>query len=235
IRFVGDAEARIREDYLRILRFFRFYAWYGDPAEGPDAEGLSACASLAEGIDTLSRERVGAEMKKLLAAPDPAPALATMQAAGVLRAALPGADARHMAALVHFEAGRAPRWSRRLAVIGGDALAANLRLSRAEAAEITRLRDATLEGGAPARLGYLLGLDTARDAILARAALTESPPPSGWEAAAARGAGATFPVTARDLMQDLSGPALGQRLAQLKEAWLASDLSLGKAALLALP
>jgi poly(A) polymerase len=74
LRFVGSAPDRIREDYLRILRFFRFTAWYGDPAEGPDAEGLAACAALADGIDGLSRERIGAEMKKLLSAPDPAPA-----------------------------------------------------------------------------------------------------------------------------------------------------------------
>ncbi|WP_283177146.1 CCA tRNA nucleotidyltransferase [Gemmobacter sp. 24YEA27] len=235
IRFVGAAEARIREDYLRILRFFRFYAWYGDPDEGPDPDSLGACAALAGGVDTLSRERVGAELKKLLAAPDPAPALAAMQAAGVLAAALPGADARQVALLVHFETGRTPRWTRRLAVMGGDTLGETLRLSRAESTEITRLREATLEGGAPARLGHILGTETATDAILARAALLESPPPLAWEDAVARGAAATFPVTAADLMTDYSGPALGRRLAALKEAWLASDLTLGRDALLALP
>ena len=71
LRFVGDAEARIREDHLRILRFFRFHAWYG---RGPlDTEGLAACARLAEGVERLSGERVGSEMKRLLAAPDPGP------------------------------------------------------------------------------------------------------------------------------------------------------------------
>ncbi|KKL69329.1 hypothetical protein LCGC14_2116050, partial [marine sediment metagenome] len=67
LRFIGTAEARIREDYLRILRFFRFTAWYGDPALGIDGEGLAACAALADGIARLSAERVGAEMLKLLA------------------------------------------------------------------------------------------------------------------------------------------------------------------------
>ncbi|WP_112311160.1 CCA tRNA nucleotidyltransferase [Pseudogemmobacter bohemicus] len=235
IRFVGEAGARIREDYLRILRFFRFYAWYGDPDQGPDPDSLSACAALSEGIATLSRERVGTEMKKLLSAPDPAPALAAMQASGVLRETLPGADARHIALLVHLEAGRPPRWPRRLAVIGGDTLGRALRLSRSEAAGMTRLREATLEGGAPSRLGHVLGAETATDAVLARAALIGTPPPPGWETAIARGAAARFPVTAADLMADHAGPALGQRLAALKEAWLASDLTLGRDALLALP
>ena len=73
VRFVGDPDARITEDFLRILRFFRFHAWFGDPAEGIDAEGLAACAAHLDGLELLSRERIGAEMRKLLAAPDPAP------------------------------------------------------------------------------------------------------------------------------------------------------------------
>ena len=91
--FVGDATARIREDYLRILRFFRFHAWYADPNAGIDAEGLAACAALADGLRQLSRERVSAEMIKLLGAPDPAPAVAAMAQAGILARILPGAMA----------------------------------------------------------------------------------------------------------------------------------------------
>ena len=82
LRFIGDPEARIREDYLRILRFFRFFAWYGDGR--PDAEGLKACARLKEGLDQLSAERVWSELKKLLSAPDPSRALLWMRQAGVL-------------------------------------------------------------------------------------------------------------------------------------------------------
>ncbi len=69
IRFIGDPEARIREDHLRILRFFRFFAWYGKGR--PDAEGLKACARLKETVNNLSAERVWSELKKLLSAPDP--------------------------------------------------------------------------------------------------------------------------------------------------------------------
>jgi poly(A) polymerase len=103
VRFVGDARRRIAEDYLRILRFFRFHAVYGDPTHGVDAEGLAACAELAVGIATLSGERIGAEMRKLLGAPNPAPAVAAMAASGVLAQVLPGADIRALAPLVHLE------------------------------------------------------------------------------------------------------------------------------------
>lgn len=82
IVFVGEAETRIREDYLRILRFFRFYAWYGRGA--PDAVGLAACAALKDGMARLSAERVSKELLKLLAAPDPRPAVAAMAETGVL-------------------------------------------------------------------------------------------------------------------------------------------------------
>nr|MDA3889890.1 CCA tRNA nucleotidyltransferase [Allgaiera sp.] len=70
LRFVGDPASRIREDYLRILRFFRFHAWYGDQQEGLDPEGIAACAENLDGLAGLSRERIGTEMRKLLSAPD---------------------------------------------------------------------------------------------------------------------------------------------------------------------
>lgn len=87
--FVGDPAARIAEDYLRILRFFRFFAWYGRGE--PDAEGLAACARLKAGMAQLSAERVQAELMKLLAAPTPRPALNRMEKAGVLAQVLPEA------------------------------------------------------------------------------------------------------------------------------------------------
>ncbi|OMG54049.1 MULTISPECIES: CCA tRNA nucleotidyltransferase [Brevundimonas] len=82
IVFVGEPEQRIREDYLRILRFYRFFAWYGRGA--PDAAAVSACAALAEGVEQLSAERVSKELLKLLAAPDPRAAVRLMDQAGVL-------------------------------------------------------------------------------------------------------------------------------------------------------
>lgn len=91
IVFVGDPERRIREDYLRILRFFRFFAWYGRGE--PDAAALAACEALASGMTRLSAERVSRELMTLLAAPDPRAAVAAMARAGVLAQILPEASA----------------------------------------------------------------------------------------------------------------------------------------------
>ncbi|MEO1745554.1 MAG: CCA tRNA nucleotidyltransferase [Pseudomonadota bacterium] len=90
VRFIGDAEQRIREDYLRILRFFRFFAWYGHGR--PDAEGLKACARLKDDMDALSAERVWAELVKMFAASDPSRALLWMRTTGVLTKVLPESE-----------------------------------------------------------------------------------------------------------------------------------------------
>lgn len=233
VRFVGDAAARIAEDHLRILRFFRFYAHFGDAEGGIDPDGLAACAEAAEKIDTLSHERIGAEIRKLLAASDPAPAVASMAASGVLAIALPGADPRGLGPLVHLEGPRAPRWQRRLAVLGGHNLTDRLRLSRRENTEISQIRDEIGTVRSPAVLGFLLGEVVATDAVLARAALLEQVPPPAWEAEIARGGRAECPVRATDLMPEFLGPALGARLQEVKERWLQSDLTLTKGQLLA--
>nr|WP_209282446.1 CCA tRNA nucleotidyltransferase [Brevundimonas alba] len=89
IIFVGDPETRVREDYLRILRFFRFHAWYGRGE--PDAAALAACRNLAPGMVRLSAERVSSELMKLLSAPDPRAAVKAMAEAGVLGQILPEA------------------------------------------------------------------------------------------------------------------------------------------------
>ena len=230
VRFVGEAQQRIREDYLRILRFFRFHAVYGDPTAGIDAEGLAACAELADGITGLSRERIGAEVRKLLAAANPAPSMAAMAQTGVLAHVLPGADIKAMAPLVHFEDGIAPRWQRRLIALGGTN--ENLRLSRQEEAEISRIRDEIGLNLTPAALGWTLGAVPAQDVILCRAALFESPLPPDWHGEVQRGAQSVFPVSAADLMPEFQGPDLGARLKSLQNLWLDSNLTLGKEALL---
>ncbi|MBQ0750924.1 MAG: CCA tRNA nucleotidyltransferase [Roseovarius sp.] len=228
VRFIEDAEQRIREDYLRILRFFRFHAWYGDPEGGLDAEGLAAAAGNVDGLARLSRERVGAEMRKLLAAPDPAPSVAAMQAAGVLHGVLPGSDARGLTLLVHLESetNTAPDAILRLAALGGDAVAERLRLSRAEARRLDLLRAAAAETTQAAELGYRHGAEDGRAVLLLRAALLEMP----WRARdaedLAQGAEARFPVTAADLMPEYSGQELGARLQELEQAWIASGFTL---------
>ncbi len=235
IRFIEDPQARIREDYLRILRFFRFFAWYGDPAGGLDPEGLAACAALGEGLETLPKERIGAELLKLLAAPNPAPAAAALQATGGLMRILPGADTHNLPILVAMEPAldAAPDPIRRLAVLGGSDHADLLRLSKKQAARLDRLRQAASGTTGPAELGYRLGEDEARDAILLRAAILETPPKPSVIDEIAQGAAAVFPVRAADLGPSYQGAAIGRRLAELESIWIGSDFTLTRDALLA--
>lgn len=233
LRFVGDPAQRITEDYLRILRFFRFTAWYGDPDQGIDAEGLAACAAFSAGIETLSRERIGHEMRKLLSAPDPAPAVAAMQASGVLAQVLPGAEARFLAPLVHLEGSVPADPLRRLACLGGEDPAERLRLSKTETRRLEQLRAALGDPGSEAELGYRYGAETGRDALLIRAAALGQDISDFSRNRVAFGAAQRFPVTAADLMPALAGPALGARLKALETRWIASGFSLSREALLA--
>lgn len=221
VRFVGAARDRIAEDVLRILRFFRFHAWYGRRG-GTDAEALAACAALAGSLGALSRERVGAEMRKLLAAPDPLEAVTLMAETGVLAQLLPGADPAGLAALMAVEGDAAPDWTRRLAALGGQDAAARLRLSRAEAARLAVLAQAGPDlslDGAGYRHGAALGCDVA---LVGAARGLDLPP--DWRARIDHAAAAKLPIAARDLPQ-LEGLALGRGLKAAEAAWIASGFA----------
>jgi poly(A) polymerase len=235
VRFIGDADARIREDYLRILRYFRFHAWYADTTLGFDPEALAAIAANLDGLDQLSRERVGSEVRKLLSAVDPAPEVAVMEQTGVLARVLSGAGTTALAPLVHLEGvtGTQPDAMRRLAVLGGEDPQDALRLSKSDARRHRIIRDGI---GAAAGLGevaYRSGAELARDTALARAAVLGSPLPTMWRQEIADGAAAVFPGSSADLMPRLSGPALGQELSRLEARWIASGFALSREALLA--
>jgi len=233
VRFIGDAQARIREDYLRILRFFRFAAWYGDPALGFDAGALAAIAVSLDGLEGLSKERVTAELIKLLAASDPAPAVGSMSQTGILQAILPGSESRALAPLVHLEheAGVAPDAVRRLAALGvydSDALRLSKRI-QTRLALYQRLISSTER---PLELGYRHGKDMAADVLLLRAALFETPIDKSAMRDAQIGAKAEFPVKPADLMPTYQGPALGEMLRKLETRWIASCFTLTKADLM---
>ncbi len=232
--FIDDAAARIREDYLRILRFFRFSAWYANPDHGFDADALAAIANHLDGLAQLSAERVGSEMIKLLAAPDPAPAVAVMERVAVLPQLLNGAQSRWLAPLIHAESmlDLSPDPMRRLAVLGGEDVAERLRLSKADARKLHLLRTLAEQAVSAAELGYRHGCTTALDVIALRGALFETPVNMDDAAAAARGGGAKFPVAARDLMPALHGPELGAKLKELEARWIASGFNLTRAQLL---
>jgi poly(A) polymerase len=230
VRFIGDAAQRIQEDCLRILRFFRFFAWYGDPAMGIDADGLAACAAHVDGINGLSAERIGQEMRKLLSAPNPAPAVASMAASGALLRVLPGAGPNALTVLIHLEelAGIVPDFSRRLAALGGDP--DRLRLTNAEAQRHDILRDMDISAG---EAGYRYGATVAIDRGLVLAASLSQPLNDTDVAAARLGDGQILPVKAADFMPALQGPALGAALRQAEARWIASGFTLTRYDLLA--
>lgn len=231
VRFVGHAEDRIREDYLRSLRFFRFHAQYGDPERGLDADALAAIAGNLDGLGQLAAERVWSELRKLLSAADPAPALAAMETSGVLGRLLPGASSRFVGPLVYLEGegGIPPEAIRRLAALGGAG--GDLRLSRQDARRLDTLRSAVEKGTGLAELAWREGAEIAWDAALLRAALSEAPLAPETGRVIARGMQARFPLTAADLMPDLSGAALGRALKVAERAWIDSDFSLDRQSL----
>ncbi|MEM9320549.1 MAG: CCA tRNA nucleotidyltransferase [Pseudomonadota bacterium] len=236
-RFVGRAEDRITEDYLRILRFFRFHAWYGDPEVGFEANTIAAIAEHRAGLGQISAERIGQEMRKLLAAPDPSPELATMGQTGVLMQVLPGANGANAAPLIHIEReiGLAPDPLVRLAALGAESPADALRLTRAEAKRLGEIRAAIASSDGPGALGYQLGAASGRGVLVLRAALLSQPVGARDLAQIDQGARAQFPVRAADLPDTLRGPDIGQRLRTLESAWIESGFRLGRDDLLALP
>ena len=260
LRFIGDAEMRIREDYLRILRFFRFFAWYGSGR--PDAEGLKACARLKDGLDQLSAERVWAELKKLLSAADPSRALLWMRQAGVLTKALPesekwGIDAIH--GLVAAE--RDLRWSadallRLEAMVPPDdarmqALAGRLKLSNAEGerlklwalapkiepdgTESDLARKLYRHGRQPIVDRLRLALASARArAVESNDALIEAGGYARLLKFAETWKSPKFPLKGADLQKIgmPNGPEMGKLLKRLEEEWVEADFRLDGGALL---
>ncbi|MCT4608236.1 MAG: CCA tRNA nucleotidyltransferase [Pelagimonas sp.] len=234
LRFIEDPNRRIREDYLRILRFFRFFAWYGNPAQGMDPEALAAIASNLDGLSQLSAERIGVEILKLLSARDPLMAVCVMEQTGVLPHILPGALAKPLGPLLlHEEAlSKLPDPLRRLVGIGFHDGAA-LRLSKIQQRRLTLLHDLIGADQSLPEIAYRHDLNTATDVMILRAASFEMPLTPSDLPALERAAQACFPVKAQDLMETYSGKALGDALRQMERDWIASDFTLTKADLLA--
>ena len=226
-RFIEDANQRLREDYLRALRFFRFHAWYGDAEQGLDADALAAIAANLDGLAQLSKERVTAEFEKLLCAPDPAPALAAMQHSGVLLACLGGGDIRTLGPLLQLETQMDLPLDPilRLAALGDVDVDTRLRLSKEDARFFHLFRAEAQDLAPPQVLAYRHDSLTAERIIALRAALLESPVPDGYQEQIERGARARFPVTARDLMPGYQGPELGLKLKELEARWIKADFA----------
>lgn len=234
VRFIGRAQDRIREDYLRTLRFFRFHAWYADDAQGFEPDALDAMSSNLDGIEQLSRERIGAEMIKLLWARNPGPAVMVMDQIGVLSRVLPGANARALGPLIHMEdlLGLSPDPMRRLASFAAPERAKTLRLSKVQLRHLIGLHRVARGTEGPGEMGFRLGETDGLGALALRSAFLEHPVTDNAKADVIRGAQATFPIRARDLSSQFTGLALGEKLRALESEWIASGFTKTKRDLL---
>lgn len=232
LRFVGGPEERIREDYLRILRFFRFLAWYG---RKPDPQGVAACAALKDGLARIARERIGAEIKKLLAAPDPVVSLRLMTDTGVLRQVLPPANVNRLEALVTLETQEqvSPSWIRRLSALCHEGNCAELlRLSKDETRKQSELAKAMAGKWSLNEAGYHLGVTAGIDYALLSSSRGK-PLPETWRQQISDASNARLPISARDLMPPLKGPAVGQGLRAAEQLWLSGGFTASRADLIA--
>jgi len=252
VRFIGDPNQRIAEDYLRILRFFRIHAAYG--TGDPDRAGYLACIAARAGLSTLSAERVRMEMLKLMVAEGAAGALTAMADGGLLLPIFGGiAYIGPFAAMVAVErslglkADPVRRLGALAVAVTEDArrLATRLRLTNSETRTLDSMghrwwRLAGMDEATARRRLYRLGADRYRDRLmLAWARAGADTPSAPWRELATlpeRWSAPKFPLKAADFIARgiAEGPALGQVLALAEDAWLAADFPLDEAALKAI-
>ena len=242
VRFVGDAAMRIREDYLRVLRLFRFHAWYGKGAI--DADGLRAAAAEKAGLAILSGERIAKEMLRLLEAADPAPVLRLMAASGILLAVLPcETNIVRLDGLAKIDAANffVPDAVLRLAaLLPHDKVIANGVADRWKLANVQRERLAEIAGAGEKIVPYLsirevrkllyrLGVQPFRDRLFLKWA-DDAKASNGtqWRALLAMADAwqrPHFPLAGRDVMLAgvSEGPLVGRVLGEVEEWWIDSD------------
>jgi poly(A) polymerase len=242
VRFIGDPAMRIAEDYLRILRFFRFHAAYGEGE--PDAAGVAACIAGRRGLEQLSRERARMELLKLLVAKGVVSALIVMADAGLLGSILGGVPlTAGVARIAEIEAALdlAPDPIRRLAALNvlivedAERLWQRLRLANAEHEWLASMADGwwrvSPKAGehAARRWLYRLGPEHySNRVLLAWARASAQPDDDDWRRLATlpqRWTAPAFPLRAANFMQRgvEKGPALGAALRAAEEAWIAAD------------
>lgn len=278
VRFIGDAGERIREDYLRVLRYFRFYGWYGRGA--PDRDAIKAIVGNRSGLSGLSAERVWSELKKLLAAPQAARSLLWMRQTGVYQIVLPESGDMDLYArfsrleealdlavdpllrllallpLAHAQEDRVSALAKRLKLSGAEADRLKSAQASLQAIEATNLEAKGLENkGLEALLGddkalrvllYRQGEKGVADAlVLAASASLETDPELALPGDLITRLGSALalagdwkkpalPVSGKDMLAHgvAAGPQVGAALQVMEAAWIASDFTLERDALL---
>jgi len=243
VRFVGDARARIAEDYLRVLRFFRFLARL--PVAEPDAEAVDACREAAGSLGRLSAERVRVELLKTLAAPAPVPAVELMRETGVLGAVLPEAAASAgLLALTGIDDADPVRRLAALAPDGGQAIARRLKMSNAErdrlaaiAPPIVALEPDLAEAELRQRL-YDHGPAVVRDLVLLAWARDNANHAEAWRGMLDAANGwepPELPLRGEDVVAAgvASGPEIGRLLRDVETWWRGLDFQPDRDACLA--
>jgi poly(A) polymerase len=242
VRFMGDARTRIAEDYLRVLRLFRFHAWYGKG--DMDTEGLRAAAQARDKLKSLSAERVAKELLRLLEAANPAPVLRIMAATGILSEILP--EALQLPRLEHLAEIDADNMFPRDAVLRLAALldgseAAHSASDRLKLSNADRLRleqvfsgdgvTAGLSAREARRLLYRIGVARFRDKVMLQwAGAPRAAGALSWRMLLEMGANwqrPRFPLTGRDVMQAgvAEGPDVGRILAEVEAWWVGADFA----------
>ena len=241
VRFIGNARARIREDRLRVLRYFRFYARFG--ADNPDKDALQACANFASELGNLSVERVQKELMLLLAAEDPYPALVLMSETGVLEALVGPVDLQKLKRLLslNIESDAVQRFA---VLLKGNqkslhSMADKLRFSNKQkerisvmcAGQVTENMSPQDRNIALYQLGPLGFVDQTLMRWVDEGSQYDLTP---YLEDAARWTAPVFPVNGGDLLAHgmAEGEALGRLLKQMEARWIASGFKLSKAALI---
>jgi poly(A) polymerase len=231
VRFIGDPLQRIAEDHLRILRYFRFHARFGEGA--PDQAALDACTARSNDLMALSRERIADELLKLLALPDPAPTLALMVERDILKPVLPEIDrggVDRLRALVAAERNAAipaDALRRLAALLPPDSPAADRIGSRLKLSNKARKRLAAAVGsepGPPQALAYRLGTETAVDRLLLAGQTADASAIAAWTPPRLPiGGGA---LIAKGITE---GPEVARTLRAIEDRWIAEGFPAGEA------
>jgi poly(A) polymerase len=233
IKFIGDPHARIKEDYLRILRFFRFLALFGRENETHEIE-IATINDLRDGLDTISAERKSDEILKLFAAPNPKCSIFLMETADISSKIFDAYDYKSLNNLKELEDRLQvnPCATRRLAAYTKDNLKSQLRFSNKLAKAHKVLREEAISKKDAAELSYRYNEKIALDSILVRSSLHSTEPIKNVYHRIKLGSVAKFPVKSVDLAEYFSGPKLGKMLAYLEQKWIESDFRLSKEVLL---